>query len=636
MNFMNSKQRRRAPTARSIVVALCGAGVLTALPLSIHAADLKKQFVGRQSDGSVVTSTNQVLRPAGRQVEFRGRPNAVAIHPNGQTAVFLNGTYKAIIVVDLASGAVKQEFAAGGDSASFDGLVYSSDGRKLYASQANRIVVANVAADGSIALDTLITDLPKSKAAYPGREDGNPYPGGLALSEDGNTLYVALNRNNSLGVYDLVHRSFVKEIPVGNAPHAVAVKGNVAYVSNQGGRPALAGDFTNDSSGTRIVADRTSGRAVTGSVSVVDLSAGREIKSIEVGEQPTAMLLDGKRLFVANTNSDTVSVIDTQAGRLVKTIAVKPFHGALLGSSPNGLARIGEDRLVVSLGRNNALAVYELGERLYDSVKFEGLIPTAWYPTSVAADRLNNRLILANGKGVGSLGPDATVGPDNSTNKTGKWVHSNMGSASIIPFPRGDELEAYTRSVYRNNNWTRIASGEDREDRAEYRDEHGGERRAEQDSESRSTKPVPLPERTGAPSVFKHVFYIIKENRTYDQIFGGLPQGNGDPKLVQFGREVTPNQHALAENFVLLDNLYDSGSNSADGHQWVTRRLCPITSRSRSAASRAAIRSMPAMRWSTRGAVSCGRTRSGTTSRSACTANTSTACAPTAWKWAPG
>lgn len=572
MNFaMNFEERRSTLRTRNVVVALCAASVLTAVPLTIHAAGLKKELVGRQSDGSVVTSTNQTLRPAGRQIEFRGRPNAVAIHPNGQTAAFLNGTYKAIVIVDLASNAVKQEFVAAGSSASFDGLVYSKDGSKLYASQDNRIVIANVALDGSIALDRYITDLPRSRNAYPGREDGNPYPGGLALSDDGNTLYVALNRNNSLGVVDLVHHAFVKEISVGNAPHAVAVQGGIAYVSNQGGRPARTGEFTNDSSGTRIVADRTSGRAITGSVSIVDLGAGREVKTIEVGEQPTAMLLDGRRLFVANTNSDTVSVIDRQAARVVKTIAVKPFHGAPLGSSPNGLALMSEDRLVVSLGRNNALAVYGLGRRMYDSVEFEGLIPTGWYPTSVAADRLNSRLVLANGKGVGSLGPTATVGPDPSTNRTGKWVHSNMGSASIIAFPRGDELESYTRSVYRNNHWTRIAGDDGSDaDRA-----HRSERDSRERDSRADSKPMPLPEKAGGPSVFKHVFYIVKENRTYDQILGDLPQGNGDLNLVQFGRQVTPNHHALAENFVLLDNLYDSGSNSADGHQWVTQAFVP-------------------------------------------------------------
>lgn len=553
---------------RGLVAAILGTGLLSGLPLSAGADAPTTQLVGRQADGSVVLTTNQVIRPAGTHVEFRGRPTAVVIHPDGKTAALLNGSYNALIVIDLVTGTVKQEMADIGSNGSFNGLVYSKDGKKLYASETQRIVVANVADDGRLTLDRYLTSLPNSTHAYPGREDGRPYPGGLALSEDGSRLYITLNRNNSLGVYDLATDSFVKEIPVGNAPHAVVVKGTLAYVSNQGGRPAVAGDFTNDSSGTAIVADTGSGRAITGSVSVVDLAVGKEIRTIEVDEQPTALLLDGKRLFVANTNSDTVSIIDTEAGKVTKTISIEPFPGAPLGSSPNGLALMDEQHLVVSLGRNNALAVYKLGRRHYDSVSFEGLIPTGWYPTAVAADPLNSRLVVANGKGVGSLGPEATAGPDAATNKTGKYVHSNMGSTSIVLFPKNYELETYSKIVYANNSWTGMhrRAEPNRGDGRGKDGEHG-----KQKPERHKLKPEPMPAQTGAPSVFKHVFYIIKENRTYDQIFGDLSQGNGDLGMLQFGREVTPNQHALAEQFVLLDNLYDSGSNSADGHQWVTQ-----------------------------------------------------------------
>ncbi|GAC1408139.1 MAG: alkaline phosphatase family protein [Burkholderiaceae bacterium] len=566
MNSKSHKQSRHLLTVRQIGLSLIVVSQSLTLSQIVHASNLGKAAVGRQPDGSVVTSTNQVIRPAGSNVEFRGRPNVVAIDPAGRTAAFLTAYYKSVIVLDLVTRTIKQEFSVAGNSASFDGLVYSKDGKTLYASQSDQIIVANVSTDGTLSLNRVINNLPKGKTAY---------PGGLAISDDSRTLYVALNRNNSLGVFDLETNTFTKEIAVGNAPHSVVVSGNVAYVSNQGGRLARPGDFTNDSGGTQIVASRTSGRSITGTVSVVDLASGREVKSIEVGEQPTSLLLDGSRLFVTNTNSDSVSVINTQTGLVNKTIAVKPFHNALLGSAPNGLALMSNDRLVVSLGRNNALAVYELGDRMHDSVKFKGLIPTAWYPTSVVTDRQNGRLVVANGKGVGSLGPVATTGPDKASNKTGKFVHSNLGSASLIPFPNDTELEVYTENVYRNNHWenTTNRSVRDVADRSGDRMDDDGRR--EKHDESRSRQPVPLPIRTGAPSVFKHVFYIVKENRTYDQIFGALAKGNGDPSLQQFGREVTPNQHALAESFVLFDNLYDSGSNSADGHQWVTQANAP-------------------------------------------------------------
>ncbi len=517
----------------------------------------EKQQVGRQKDGLVVLSTNQVITPAGRQVEFRGRPNAVTLSPDRKTAAFLNGAYKVIILVDPESGAVKQEFDAAGPSASFSGIVYSKDGKTLYASQATgNLIIAKVADDGTISLDQVVK-LPLSTVHYPGTQ-GNPYPGGLALSEDGKTLYICLNRSNTLGVFDLSSRAVVKEIPVGNAPTNVVVSGDKAYVSNRGGRPAHEGDFTVDSSGTPIVAQRESGYAITGTVSVVDLKAGVEARTIEVGLHPTALLLDARRLFVANTNSDTVSIIDVATDRVIKTIAVKPFPGALLGSSPNALAMMDSQRLVVSLGRNNALAVYSLSDHLYGGVAFMGLIPTAWYPAGIAADADKRRLIVANTKGVGSLGPEVVAGPQirgsKPTTTKGKWVHSNMGSTSIISFPTANELPAYTAQVLKNNSWERLV--QEQKKRLET---------------TRAKKAIPVPMELGDPSVFKHVFYIIKENKTYDQVLGDLPQGNGDPTLVQFARDVTPNQHALAEQFVLFDNMYEAGSNSADAHQWLTQ-----------------------------------------------------------------
>jgi YVTN family beta-propeller protein len=516
-----------------------------------------KEQVGRQADGSVVVSTNQVLTPAGRQVEFRGRPIAVTLSPDGKTAAVLNGTYKAIIVVDVATGTVKQEFDVPGASASFAGLLYSPKGDVLYASQATgRILIASVAADGTLTLDALVDGLPKSSAPFPGREDGDPYPGGLALSKDGGTLYVTLNRSNALSVFDLATRTITKQISVGNAPHDVVVVGDKAYVSNQGGRPAGASDFTLNSSGTPIVSSSRA-FASSGTVSVVDLANGTTIKSIDVGLQPTALLVGGHRVFVANSGSDTVSVIDSELDRVVQTIALAPFPLAPLGSSPNALALVDDEHLVVSLARNNALGIFRLGHSPFQVAPLEGLIPTGWYPSSIAVDNANRQFIVANGKGVGSLGPLAKVGPDPATNKTGKWVHANLGSVSLVPFPARHELVSDTRRVYENNHWNRVI------------------REALESRPSRRHRDaVPIPERTGEPSVFKHVFYIIKENRTYDQVFGDLPQGNGDPSLLQFGRDVTPNHHALAENFVLLDNVYDNGSLSADGHQWVTQAFC--------------------------------------------------------------
>ena len=520
-----------------------------------------KRQVGRQKDGTIVLPTNRILKPAGIQVEFDGRPNGIALSPDKKNAAMLNSAKNNIVRIDPASGDIRQTFAPTGFKASSNGIVYSKSGRYLYASQADGyLLIAGVGPDGTLSLIRQVP-LPLSPIHYPGA-DYNPNPVGLAVSDDDKTLYIALNRSNTLAVFDLQTNTVIKEIPVGNAPTGVALANGKVYVSNRGGRAAQKGDFTNDSSGTPIVAHPESGYAVTGTVSVVDIKTEREIKSVEVGLHPSGLLVSGRRLFVANSNSDSVSVIDTELDKVIKTILIKPFKNALFGSSPNALA-IMDKRLVVSLGASNCLAVYGLGHQ-FGGVEFQGLIPTGWYPSGIVVDMDKRQLIVANTKGVGSLGSETIwKKPDGSEPTRGKG-HNSMayrGSASIIGFPDYQELQAYTVQTLENNSWAkphlRLSTVNTKRSTAE--------------------KAVPLPEHIGDPTVFKHVFYIIKENRTYDQIFGdfrdeeGKPRGNGDPKLVQFGSDITPNHHALAQQFMLFDNLYDSGSISSEGHQWITQ-----------------------------------------------------------------
>jgi YVTN family beta-propeller protein len=296
-----------------------------------------------------------------------------------------------------------------------------------------------------------------------------------------------------------------------------------------------------------VLINPANGVANSGTVSVVDLDAGREIRQIIVGLHPSAMALnrDRSRLFVANANSDTVSVIDTDTDAVVEEIQV-PDITRDFGSSPVGLALSPEDTtLYVACGTNNAIAVVTLGARSKGTGSgpsgVTGRIPTGWYPGAVLHDPATGFLIVANTKGIGSR--------NQRSNRKGYNSHDHTGSVSFIPVPSNEQLTSqHTAQVQKNNALRRAAA-----------------------AKARSSKPVPVPMQPGAPSVFKHVLYIIKENRTYDQVFGDLPQGDGDPSLVMFGREVTPNHHALAEQFVLLDNYYCSGVLSADGHQWATQ-----------------------------------------------------------------
>lgn len=520
--------------SRRIATALaCAAAVLSAIVAD--AADTRK--VGRQSDGSVVLPTNQELRPAGNHVEFGGRPNAVAVRPDSQTAALLTDQAPPITIIDVRGGAVVQRFDPQLGDASFNGLAYSRDGRRLYASLSkNKLLVTGVAPDGSLLLVKAI--------------DTKTLPGGFALSRDERRAYVAFGKKNALGVVDLARGRVVSEIDVGNAPHSVVLSGGYAVVSNRGGRRARAGDPTNLSAKTPIVSTRKSGGAATGTVSIVDLARQRVVAEVAVGLHPSNMAVRGRYVFVANSNSDTVSVVDVPARRVVSTIAVKPYAGAPFGSSPNAVAVVDGSRLAVSLGRNNAVALYRWTSPS-SGARLDGLIPTGWYPSDVAVDRRTKRLLIANNKGVGSLQADTGAGDSLvGIGAGGTRASYNRGSASIVDLPGTATLQTYTQTVVRNNRWDRLLPA----------------LRGSPDAPPRA-----IPDRLGDPSHIKHVFLIIKENRTYDQVLGDLPTGNGDPTKVQFGAAVTPNQHLLATQFPLLDNFYVLGTVSADAHHWLVQ-----------------------------------------------------------------
>jgi YVTN family beta-propeller protein len=427
--------------------------LLFAAACTIYAEEAPKYKVGIQHNGSIVLPDNQILTPAGSQVQFAGRPHAIAIRPDEKTAALSNDGGKGVIVIfDLQSGKVLQEFKPNPypyspPYSAYDGLIYSKDGSKLYASDDNALIdVMNVAADGTVTT---------AGQVYLPLDNFQSTPTVLAFSEDGSKLYVALNFDNELGVIDVQSQQLVAQIPVGNAPFGVVIDGNVAYVSNQGGRRATPNDFTNLSAGTPIVADPESGGPITGSVSIVDLVNQKEVQEIGVGLEPTAMVLRDSYLFVANTNSDTISVIDTRSQQVIKTISIQAFPDAPFGSSPNALAFTPDGELVVSLGANNALAVYRW-DGPASPVTLLGLIPTGWYPGSLAYEAGRKRIDVANIKGIGSLGPEGTNGDDPKTNRTGKFDHSYLEKAFTAfnrsyPYNGGDSLVyAPTGFVWQN------------------------------------------------------------------------------------------------------------------------------------------------------------------------------------------
>lgn len=486
--------------------------------------------VGPVPTGGHIVSTYQALHPAGQSLEFTGRPVDLVLSPDGGTLYVKDN--RGLVIIEVATWTLRQELKFSAGAGSTHGIVVTRDGSRVFVTTSqNTLWEAKREDAGKLAWGRKIT-LPGPAGT------GNSHPGGLALSPDEKWAYVCLSRNNSLGIVDLASGQLTKELPVGIAPFDVALMadGKTAFVSNWGGRHPKAGEKTAKSSGTdTLVDDRTV--AASGTVSVVDLEQGKEAAQISTGLHPSDLELsaDQRTLYVANANSDTVSVIDTTNLRVVESVLVRPDPTLPFGSAPNALALAKDGKtLFVANGGNNAVAVVALAAK----PKLEGFIPTAWYPGAVISD--GNSLFVANVKGLGSRQP--------GEGKQGWNSRRYLGTVSKIKIPNPSELQAYTRQAKADARVPQIL-------------------RAWEKSDSRK-KPVPVPRRLGEPSVFEHIVYIIKENRTYDQVFGDLPQGNADPSLCVFGREVTPNHHALAEQFALLDNYYCNGVLSADGHAW--------------------------------------------------------------------
>jgi YVTN family beta-propeller protein len=367
-------------------------------------------------------------------------------------------------------------------------------------------------------------------------------------------VVVPLPANDSLAVLDADDGSLLKKIPLGVLPVAAAIneEGSVAYVSNLGGRKPRPRDRAAKQCCdpfAELVRVDARGIAQPGSVTRVDLVTGTVRKVIPVGRHPTGVVWDEKsaRLYVANGNSDVVSVIDTRRDSVVGTITIAPFVQRETGLAPTDVA-VSPDgaTLLVTLGGVNAVAMYAL-----PAGRLRGLIPTGWYPTSIDVSADGSAIAVGTLFGVGSGIGRATRGEPE-----GRYVHSYRGSVNVIPMPTDAELAAYTTSVAQNNRLT-------------LRGDSAGPSLAPR----RNVAARAVPERPGEPSPIDHVVYIIRENRTYDQIFGDMGKGASDSSLLQYGRDVTPNAHAIAEQFVLLDHFFASGGNSADGHNWLTQAI---------------------------------------------------------------
>ena len=508
--------------------------------------------VGTEYADGLQISSDQTLKPLGDRLSTAyGKFMGSTVSPDGHflaatstdrsvsLQIYDLSTYKLIwhggsasdVNTTLTDNTVGQE-----------GPAYSPDGKLLFMPNATGITRFPVNADGTLGLGT--------KIAIPTVDGKQALTGGMTFSPDG-TLYAAVNGQDTVVAIDPAAGTIKQTWSVGVAPRQVRFVGDKLYVSNEGGRPAKPGESTMDSYGTAIAADGYKGTSTSGTLSVIDpANTGNDVGSIKVGLHPTALYADGRVLYVANTNDDTVSVLDTASGHVVQTIATQPWHGSSIGYYPDGLA-IQHGRLLVSLGRANAVAVYKLGKKALDPVSYVGVLPTDYYPEDVFT--VGDQTVVANRRGIDARGQKITSSQGYGTAPATSWgTHGTTASLTRFTLPSDGQIrDTYTKKVFAQNGWGAADSD------------------VKHASKGNHTPAVPVPVRIGNPSTIKHVFLLVKENRTYDQVYGDMPEGNGDATLAQFGEQTTPNQHALARQFGLYDNTYDVGTNSAEGHNWL-------------------------------------------------------------------
>ena len=444
----------------------------------------------------------------------------MAVSPGGdRIVVLLNGwREQGFQVVDRATGRVVQRVV---QPAAFIGVAFSPDGKTLYVSGGNQDVVYRYAwRDGSASLtDSLVLAVRKP------RQSGRRYPAGIAPSPDGRMLYVAENIADSVAVIDVATGRVVQRLATERYPYGVAVASNGAvYVSAWGGNTVS------------VFSPRSAGMLQ---------DAGR----MPVDRHPSALLLsaDGSRLFVASGSTDRIAVIDTRRRAIVAHLLDPPPTGPAEGSTPNALALSTDGtRIFVAEADNNAVAIFDLSSdaagiaAAHGADRLVGRIPVDWYPTAIVA--ANDTLLVLSGKGHGTApNPD---GPDPLHAKVADsrayTLGQTSGSLMTLTLARATPavLAPLSERVARAQGWNTHAA-------------HTGSA-------------------TTAYPPFTHVIYVIKENRTYDQVLGDLPSGDGDTALVFFPRSVSPNHHALAERFGVFDRFFTNAEVSADGHNWST------------------------------------------------------------------
>ena len=508
---------------------------------------------GQMVDGRTLLPNQWSLLPAGNHIEVGDFPVNIAIHPDGHFAAVLHCGFSKheIVVIDL-----KQEKAVSRTPVeeAFYGLVFSNDGKRIFCSGASQEGIRSFTfKDGVLDKGELIPlhDL---------KEKG--IPAGLAIRRDGSALYAANVWGQSVSIVDLETQKsqevkLSKSVPTVVTPPPKDVDFDTA-AANKRDEAARLKTMASEPFPYACVLDEKKNRLLVSlwaqsSVAVIDLDTKAVITTYSTEEHPNEMLLtkDDKTLFVANANRNTVSVIDTESGTARETLYAALYPNLPPGITPSSLALTPDEKtLFVANATINCLAVFDVSETGKSHPL--GFIPTGWYPTSVRITPDGKKLIVANGKGlVSKANPH---GPKPGVKQQGKeqYIGSLLtGAVSVIKLPKRDKLEeslkVWSAQVYQCSPL-----------------------HADLSPTGKRPDKSPIPEKPGDPSPIKYCIYVVKENRTYDQILGDMKEGNGDPNLCLFPEKVTPNLHKISREFVLLDNFYVDAEVSADGHEWTT------------------------------------------------------------------
>ena len=496
---------------------------LFVLPLLIVTASLAQTIPGSSKSGKVLLPNGWSLSPAGRSLPLGDLPLNIQISGSQKLmAVTNNGQSKqSIQLIDPQSEKILHDQPIG---KAWYGLKFSADEKKLYASGANDniILVYPIIKKMLGKADTIVLG-----KAWPNEKIG---PTGIEVDDAGKRLYAVTKENNSLYIFDLPTNKLVNKVNLGSEAYDCLLSPDKTklYISLWG----------------------------VDKLAIYDIKAQKITSEILTENHPNEIIQNrtGKYLFVANASDNSVSVIDAKARKVIEVISTALYPTRLSGSTTNGLALSEDEKtLYVANADNNCLAVFNVSNPGKSSSK--GFIPTGWYPTNVRV--AGKKIFVSNGKGFTSMANPDGPQPFKKTDDSGVHIGISAqkevqyigglfkGTLSIIDQPTDTQLQSFSKQVYANTPYNK---------------------QTEVMSKGLANNPVPNVQ--GGKSPIKYVFYVIKENRTYDQVFGDIKEGNGDPNLCLFPEKVTPNHHALAREFVLLDNFYVDSEVSADGHNW--------------------------------------------------------------------